>query len=94
MEEKKITVQFSAAPKTYDPRGNAGVVNQMWAAATDAEGDEIELYAEIDWPDPYSDPDSTDYDEAYGYDELKAEIISQAREHGIPSEVLKFFYDD
>lgn len=48
--------------------------------------DGIELYAEIEIPD------NADSDE-YGYDELKKEIISQAKWQGVDVDRLKFWWD-
>ena len=46
----------------------------------------VELYAEVEIPDD-ANPDE------YGYDELKEEIISQAKEHDIDVNQLKFWWD-
>ena len=51
-----------------------------------ADVDGVELYAEVEIPDD-ADPDE------YGYDELKKEIISQAKEHDIDVNQLKFWWD-
>ncbi len=51
-----------------------------------AEINGVELYAEIEIPDD-ADPDE------YGYDELKDEIIAQAKENDIDVSLLKFWWD-
>ena len=48
--------------------------------------DGIELYAEIEIPDDSGSDE-------YGYDELKKEIISQAKGQGIDVDRLKFWWD-
>jgi Tfp pilus assembly protein FimV len=51
-----------------------------------AEVDGIELYAEMEIPED-ANPDE------YGYDELKDEIIAQAKENDIDTSLLKFWWD-
>ena len=51
-----------------------------------ADVDGVELYAELEIPDD-ADPDE------YGYNELKEEIISQAKERGIDVGRLEFWWD-
>lgn len=72
-----INVEFSGGPG----RNVNAAVNYMLA-----EIDEIELYAEMEVPE------DADFDE-YGYDELKDEIIAQAKENDIDVSLLKFWWD-
>ena len=72
-----INVEFSGGPG----RNVNAAVNYMLA-----EIDEIELYAEMEVPE------DADFDE-YGYDELKDEIIAQAKENDIDMSLLKFWWD-
>ena len=51
-----------------------------------AEIDGVELYAEMEIPED-ANPDE------YGYDELKDEIIAQAKENDIDESLLKFWWD-
>lgn len=51
-----------------------------------AEIDGVELYAEMEIPKD-ANPDE------YGYDELKDEIIAQAKENDIDTSLLKFWWD-
>lgn len=48
--------------------------------------DGVELYAEMEIPED-ANPDE------YGYDELKDEIIAQAKENDIDTSLLKFWWD-
>lgn len=48
--------------------------------------DDLELYAEIELPDD-------DVPEEYGYDELKEEIIDQAKENKVDVKKLEFWWD-
>ena len=89
---KKIVVNFEGGESTIHP---TYACNYMSAKITesdlkaydiDADGDFIELYAE------HILSDSTE-DECEGYDELKRDIIEQAKRVGLPIESLKFFYD-
>lgn len=59
----------------------SGAVNYMTATI-----DGAELYAEVEIPDG-ENPDE------YGYDDLKEEILSQAKENDIPADDLKFWWD-
>lgn len=72
-----INVEFSGGPG----RNVNAAVNYMLAKI-----DEIELYAEMEVPE------DADFDE-YGYDELKDEIIAQAKENDIDVSLLKFWWD-
>ena len=51
-----------------------------------AEIDGVELYAEMEIPED-ANPDE------YGYDELKEEIIKQAKENKIDTSLLKFWWN-
>ena len=51
-----------------------------------AEIDGVELYAEMEIPED-ANPDE------YGYDELKGEIIAQAKENKIDTSLLKFWWN-
>ena len=51
-----------------------------------AELDGVEQYAEMEIPED-ANPDE------YGYDELKDEIIAQAKENDIDESLLKFWWD-
>ena len=51
-----------------------------------AEIDGVELYAEMEIPED-ANPDE------YGYDELKDEIIAQAKENDIDTSLLQFWWD-
>lgn len=57
----------------------------MLGRYVDDDGDEQELYAEVLAPDT-----EEECDDDFGYDELKAEIIKQAKEAGISEERLIF----
>lgn len=83
---EKIEVMFAGGEARDFHPGNIHVVNYMLATFEDEDGEEIELYAE------YAVNESDD--EIAGYDELKAEIIEQAKEYGIPESDLHFYYDD
>lgn len=58
----------------------------MLGRYVDDDGDEQELYAEVLSTDTEEECDNDDF----GYDELKAEIIKQAKEAGIHEGRLKF----
>lgn len=58
----------------------------MLGRYVDDDGDEQELYAEVLAPDTEEECDDDDF----GYDELKAEIIKQAKEIGISEDRLIF----
>lgn len=76
----KIELQFMGGESCYHP-GKA--CNYIFVKLPDDE----ELYAETLIPDGCED-------ECYGYSALKAEIIRQAENMGIPAETLVFPYDD
>lgn len=77
---KKFDVLYSAGEGRYIPGG----VDYMITTAENADEDDVELYAEME---------PVEGDECGTYDDLKAEILDQAKEKGVPVESLKFFYD-
>ena len=72
-----INVEFNGG----QGRKTDAAVNYMLA-----EADGIELYAEMEIPED-ANPDE------YGYDELKDEIIKQAKENKIDPSLLKFWWN-
>ena len=72
-----INVEFNGG----QGRKTDAAVNYMLA-----EIDGVELYAEMKIPED-ANPDE------YGYDELKDEIIAQAKENDIDESLLKFWWD-
>lgn len=72
-----INVEFNGG----QGRKTDAAVNYMLA-----EADGIELYAEMEIPED-TNPDE------YGYDELKDEIIKQAKENKIDTSLLKFWWN-
>ena len=96
-ETEKIDVRFQAGVCRNPTEGSC---NYMLATATDGEGNEIELYAEVatkGTPFDDYDPETQDFDfdgfDDYSYPILKAEIIQQAIENGISTDKLKFWRD-
>lgn len=85
---KKIEVKFEAGEACYWHHGELPAVNFMLAKFEDEDGDWVELYAEHE----IVEDEDAGGDE--GYDELKAEIIEQAKEYGIEADRLHFYYDD
>lgn len=83
---KKIKVRFEGGEARDFHHGKLNAVNFMLAKFEDEDGDEIELYAEHEIEDEDASSDE-------GYDELKAEIIEQAKEYGIAADRLHFYYD-
>lgn len=75
----KITVLYAAGESRYSTAG----IDYMIAKIED-EDEDVELYAEAT---------PVDGDECGTYDELKAAILEQAAEHGIPADALSFQYD-
>lgn len=85
---KKYEVEFQGGESRY----NAGkAIDYMLVEVPNPEDESemIELYAEMENPTWDEDEDAF-ADESYTYDDLKAEIISQARENGIDPESLVF----
>ena len=78
----KYKVNYQGGESRYS---NAAV-DYMIVKVPDPENEDemIELYTERE----------AFTDECYTYDDLKAEIVSQARENGIDPEILVFYYDD
>lgn len=72
-----INVEFNGG----QGRKTDAAVNYMLA-----EIDGVELYAEMEIPED-ANPDE------YGYDELKDEIIAQAKENKIDTSLLKFWWN-
>ena len=72
-----INVEFNGG----QGRKTDAAVNYMLA-----EIDGVELYAEMEIPED-ANPDE------YGYDELKDEIIAQAKENRIDTSLLKFWWN-
>ena len=72
-----INVEFNGG----QGRKTDAAVNYMLA-----EIDGVELYAEMKIPED-ANPDE------YGYDELKDEIIAQAKENKIDTSLLKFWWN-
>lgn len=72
-----INVEFNGG----QGRKTDAAVNYMLA-----EIDGVELYAEMEIPEN-ANPDE------YGYDELKDEIIKQAKENKIDTSLLKFWWN-
>lgn len=85
---EKIEVRFEGGEARDFHHGELPAVNYMLAKFEDEDGDEVELYAEHE----IVEDEDAGGDE--GYDELKAEIIEQAKEYGISAERLHFYYDD
>ena len=90
--EEKIKVEFLGG----ESRIGKEAVNYMLAKATDAEGEEIELYAEVKASDYEAeiegDFNENDFDD-YSYPLLKADIIKQAEEKGRDTKKLDFYWD-
>jgi hypothetical protein len=86
---KKFEVMYSAG----ESRMNPGKGIDYMLATVEIDGDDIELYAELENPTWNDATESLD-DETATYDDLKTAILEQAAEHGIPAEMLKFHYDD
>lgn len=103
----KYKVNFYGAPSAYEDKG-ANCMDLVLSIGEDGkltpefpsyiegwmdEGEEYYLlYAEVVIPDGM-DPDDPNYNYDYGYAELRADIIAQAKEKGIPEDMLEFQYD-
>lgn len=89
---EEIKVEFLGG----ESRIGRETVNYMLAKATDAEGEEIELYAEVKASvmkqKIEGDFNENDFDD-YSYPLLKADIIKQAEENDIDVSRLKFYWD-
>lgn len=79
---KRVHVTYQGGESRYSENG----VDFMLAVV-----DGVELYAEAD-PDDYGYGEAG-YDETATYDDMKAAILGQAAEHGIPAIKLEFEYD-
>lgn len=75
--EKKIKVEYSGGQSRLSTKN----IDYMLANVN-----EIELYAEADFDENRTDDTDT-------YEELKAEILLQAKENGVSEERLVFMYD-
>lgn len=85
MNNEKIKIGFYAGESRY----KKGIVNYLISLRHI----EPELYAEIIVPEECFDDEGEFIDsdaENYGYEELKAEIIEQAKAHGIDVNRLEF----
>lgn len=78
---EKVHVRYEGGQSRYSDRG----IDYMLAVV-----DGVELYAEAD-PDDYGYGEPG-YEETATYDDLKAAILGQAAEHGIPA--IKLEFDD
>lgn len=78
-----------------ESRNSNAAVDYMIVKVPDPENEDevIELYAEMENP-TWDEETEAFTDECYTYDDLKAEIVSQARENSIDPETLVFYYDD
>lgn len=101
----KIEVLYSGGQSRYSNEG----VDYMLARVPSSDGDMIELYAERDPADYVDEEtaeamraDHIDVDslhekypdlENLTYDDLKADILAQAREKGIDPSLLHFWFD-
>lgn len=63
--------------------------NYMIANTVNADGDEVELYAEYEAPEDLTE-DMVDEFDRKSYPVLKAEIIRQAEENGVDVDSLEF----
>lgn len=104
-EQKRYHVMYQGGESRYSNKG----IDFMLANVEDEDGGEFELYAERDPLDYISEEDHEaiengevemedlrgkyhDFD-AVTYNDLKSDIISQAKENGINPDDLEFFYD-
>ena len=90
----KINVEFNGG----ESRQNPGVACDYMIAKTEIDGEEIELYAEI-LIDDFCKEHGLDYDtddleaEDMIYQQLRDDIVEQAREHGILENAMHFSWD-
>lgn len=80
--EEKIRIDFMGG----ESREVAGTAVNYMIGKTDIAGESAELYAEVVLP-------SEEVPEDFGYDALKADILTQARALGISPKSLEFWYD-
>ena len=85
-----LEIRFEGGEGRMNPEES---VNYMIAEYEDKDGEEQELYAEV-VDDQKAEPGTDEYDEFYGYDELKDEIIYQAEKAGLDLSTLKFFFGE
>lgn len=83
---KKYRVEFSGGESRQQPEKGC---DYMICAAWDKDGDPVELYAEIVSPEGLTIEDADAWSDSV-YDDLKAEIIRQAKDYGITAEQLEF----
>ena len=83
---KKYIVGYYGGESLQHP-GKA--CDYMICAARDEDGEPVEMYAEVICPDDVTE-DSIDTWSASVYDDLKAEIIEQAKVLGVAAEQLEF----
>ena len=82
---KKYEIEFCGGESRYYSK----IANFLYGTIYDEREDEdVELYAEV------LIPDDVDFESDYGYDELRAEIVKQAAEHGVSENDLDFRYDE
>ena len=84
----RYTVSFECSESRYLYDGQLPAANFMLAHVEDADGEDVELYAERPLTEDMQ-PDGDDF-----YDELRAEIIEQAAKVGVSADRLTFYYDD
>lgn len=92
---KKTKVLFEGGTTRISNKG----CNYMIANAVNADGDEVELYAEYEAPEDLTEDDVYDAVRFYllhefdrvSYPVLKDEIIRQAEENGVDVDSLEFF---
>lgn len=83
---KKTAVLFEGGTTRIGDKG----CNYMLANAVNADGDEVELYAEYEAPENMTEDDVYDFDRV-SYPALKDEIIRQAEENGVDVDSLEFY---
>lgn len=86
MNNKKCKVEYYGGESRQQPEK---ACDYMICAAWDEDGDPVELYAEIICPDDVTE-DNVDAWSDSVYDDLKAEIIRQAKDYGITADQLIF----
>lgn len=88
VEEDTFEVSYAGGESREVPGKG---VDYMIVAAKDADGDDVELYAEMENPTArVIDGEPVVDDERATYEELKAEIIRQAKEAGVDTGLLDF----
>ena len=90
----KINVEFNGGESRQNPR----VACDYMIAKTEIDGEKIELYAEV-LIDEFCEEHDLDYytddleAEDLIYQQLRDEIVEQAKEHGILENALHFIWD-